>query len=117
MSIELQWTGTEPVWLAGVDGCPAGWLLALARYHPGYDRLERLRFVVYPHFEAILSLAPAPAIIAVDMPIGLLDTPRPGGRDCDQWARRLLRHRSSSITSRMSIAPAAFSVCSGVALG
>jgi predicted RNase H-like nuclease len=47
----------------------------------------------------VLGLSPAPEIIAADMPIGLLDTPRPGGRVCDQLARRLLRRRASSVFS------------------
>jgi len=87
-----------PCWLAGVDGCPAGWIVALALLDAGH-RLSRLRFILCPRFEAVLSLTPAPQIIAIDMPIGLLDTPEPGGRDCDQLARRLLRRRSSSVFS------------------
>jgi predicted RNase H-like nuclease len=31
------------------------------------------------------------------MPIGLLTTPRPGGRDCDRLARQLLGRRASSV--------------------
>ncbi len=88
----------SPCWLAGVDGCPAGWIVALAVLDATH-RLGRLRFILCPNFEAVLRLAPAPQIIAVDMPIGLLDTPEPGGRDCDQLARRLLRRRSSSVFS------------------
>lgn len=87
-----------PYWLAGVDGCPAGWIVALARLAPT-SRLVRLRFILCSHFEGVLSLRPAPEIIAIDMPIGLLDTPQPGGRDCDQLARRLLRRRASSVFS------------------
>ncbi len=87
-----------PYWLAGVDGCPAGWIVALALLSASH-RLSRLRFVLCPHFEALLDLKPRPEVIAIDMPIGLLDTPQPGGRDCDRLARRLLRHRSSSVFS------------------
>ncbi|ETX08432.1 DUF429 domain-containing protein [Candidatus Entotheonella palauensis] len=89
---------TPPYWLAGVDGCRAGWIIALAMLAPN-DRLHRLRFILCSHVEAVLNLAPAPAIIAIDIPIGLLDTPQPGGRDCDQLARRLLRRRASSVFS------------------
>ena len=89
---------TASPWLAGVDGCPGGWVVALARRGPDH-RLSRLRFVVRPHIEDILNLPEAPAIIAIDMPIGLLDVPQPGGRDCDQLARRLLRRRASSVFS------------------
>lgn len=62
-------------------------------------RLTRLQFVLCPNFKAVLNLSPAPAIIAIDIPIGLLDTPQTGGRDCDRLARRLLRRRSSSVFS------------------
>lgn len=89
---------TPPYWLAGVDGCPAGWVAALALWDPNHG-LGRLRFILCPHFEAVLNLSPAPHIIAIDVPIGLLDTPQPGGRDCDRLARRLLRRRASSVFS------------------
>ncbi|MER3422864.1 MAG: hypothetical protein C4293_06165 [Nitrospiraceae bacterium] len=42
---------------------------------------------------------PRPVVIAVDIPIGLLDRPEPGGRPCDREARCLLRERRSSIFS------------------
>ena len=92
---------TVSPWLAGVDGCPGGWIVALAKRGPDC-RLSRLRFVLRPHIEAVLNLPEAPARIAIDMPIGLLDAPRPGGRDCDQLARRLLRRRASSVFSSPS---------------
>lgn len=38
-------------------------------------------------------------IIAVDVPIGLPDVTRPGGRTCDRLARRLLGPRSASVFS------------------
>jgi predicted RNase H-like nuclease len=49
------------------------------------------------HFDEVLSLSPRPAVIAVDIPIGLLDTLQPGGRECDRQARRLLGRRASSV--------------------
>lgn len=60
--------------------------------------LDRLRFTLCKRFSEILTLSEAPSIVAVDIPIGLLDTPRPGGRDCDREARRILgRGRQSSV--------------------
>lgn len=50
-------------------------------------------------FAEILALAERPAVIAVDMPIGLPDSPTPGGRACDRAARRLLGRRGSSVFS------------------
>jgi predicted RNase H-like nuclease len=84
--------------LAGVDGCPAGWIVALALLTPK-ARLSHLKFILCPAFAAVLSLVPSPEVIAIDMPIGLLREPQPGGRRCDQLARRLLRRRSSSVFS------------------
>jgi predicted RNase H-like nuclease len=51
-------------------------------------------------FREVLALPERPAIIAVDMPIGLLPRPSPGGRVCDRDARKLLRRpRASSVFS------------------
>jgi predicted RNase H-like nuclease len=52
-----------------------------------------------PTFAALLAVRPQPTVLAVDMPIGLLQTPRPGGRTCDHQARRLLRRRACSVFS------------------
>jgi predicted RNase H-like nuclease len=38
-------------------------------------------------------------VIAIDIPIGLLDTPQAGGRTCDRQARQLLGRRASSVFS------------------
>ncbi len=88
-----------PYWLAGVDGCRASWIVALARLNPAVNRLDRLQFILCPHFTDVLDMTPTPIVFAVDMPIGLLDTPQLGGRECDQLARRLLGRRSSSVFS------------------
>src|SRR5581483_1101280 len=51
-------------------------------------------------FKDVLNLTPAPKVIAIDIPIGLLDSPQIGGRECDREARRLLKHpRASSVFS------------------
>ena len=51
-------------------------------------------------FREVLDLEPKPSIIAVDIPIGLLDEARSGGRECDKKARQLLGtpRRSSVFT-------------------
>lgn len=75
----------------GLDGCPAGWCAvaldvsdAGIAVHPP---------VIRSFAEALASDA---AVIAVDIPIGLLDVPGP--RSCDIEARRLLgRPRASSV--------------------
>jgi predicted RNase H-like nuclease len=85
-------------WVAGIDGCRAGWIVVLREPHDT-SPAQPLDVRLCPTFEAVLSLQPAPSVIAIDMPIGLLETPRPGGRLCDQQARRLLGRRASSVFS------------------
>lgn len=49
-------------------------------------------------FREVLTLPEKPVVLAVDMPIGLLDRPLPSGRSCDREARKLLRRpRASSV--------------------
>ncbi|MBI3798329.1 MAG: DUF429 domain-containing protein [Deltaproteobacteria bacterium] len=81
-------------WVAGVDGCRAGWVVVLAQQQIGK---QDHHIKLCTHFAEVLSLSPRPAVIAVDIPIGLLDTPQPGGRECDRQARRLLGRRASSV--------------------
>jgi predicted RNase H-like nuclease len=51
----------------------------------------------------VLDYKPAFQVIALATPVGLLAKPRPGGRTCEQDARRLLgRPRSSAIASAPS---------------
>ena len=82
-------------WLAGVDGCRAGWIAAFARPQSGEVRLR-----VVPRFAEVTAAAPeAPAIIAVDIPIGLPEQAGRGGRTADNVARSLLGARRSSVFS------------------
>lgn len=87
----------SPAYVAGVDGCPAGWIVALACMR--HEALHALQFVLCPHFDDVLHLDAAPTVIAVDIPIGLLSEPHPGGRLCDRQARRLLGRRACSVFS------------------
>ena len=64
----------------GVDGCPAGWIVATR------DRVE-----VVPTFDRALVHR---GIVGVDMPIGL---PTRGRRDADRAARALIGARRSSV--------------------
>jgi predicted RNase H-like nuclease len=81
--------------LAGVDSCRAGWVVVVARLDAHDAQEHQVR--ICARFDDVLDLEPAPAVIAVDMPIGLLVEPQPGGRGCDRLARRLLGRRASSI--------------------
>ena len=83
-------------WVAGVDGCHAGWLVVLAG---DYHHAEAHRLLVCRHCDDLLTLEPRPSVIAIDIPIGLLGTFQIGGRVCDREARRLLKARRSSVFS------------------
>ncbi len=89
--------GDKPTetYLAGVDGCRAGWVVVLAHTLTTDARAHQV--MVCPRFAEVLALTPPPALLAVDMPIGLLPVPHPGGRVCDRLARQLLGRRSSSV--------------------
>jgi predicted RNase H-like nuclease len=75
--------------VVGVDGCSGGWIAA-SRRAPGADvccrRVKTL--------EDLFADRITPAVVAVDVPIGLLER---GARECDVAARRLLGSRRSSV--------------------
>lgn len=81
--------------MAGADGCPEGWLVTLLPQ--GELSQASLRFV--PTFGEIALWPDAPAVIAVDMPIGLADRAEGTGRACEIEARRRLGPRQSSVFS------------------
>ncbi|HTS39028.1 MAG TPA: DUF429 domain-containing protein [Xanthobacteraceae bacterium] len=86
--------GSADVWLAGVDGCPAGWMVAFIRTGEAEVRLR-----IVARFNEIFSAVEAPAIIAVDMPIGLPERAGKGGRAAENAVRPLLGARQSSVFS------------------
>ncbi|HXW25620.1 MAG TPA: DUF429 domain-containing protein [Xanthobacteraceae bacterium] len=83
---------TGDVWVAGADGCRAGWMVAFVRAAGGEVRTR-----IVPHFAAIASAPEAPAVVAVDMPIGLPARIGPGGRGPERAVRTLLGRRQSSV--------------------
>ncbi|MGI9408207.1 MAG: DUF429 domain-containing protein [Hyphomicrobiaceae bacterium] len=83
------------LWVAGVDGCPAGWLVVLRNLNAGAAPQK----VIMSSFGDIPALPERPAVIAVDIPIGLPDRTGPGGRGCDVAARKVIGARQSSIFS------------------
>ena len=84
------------MWVAGVDGCRGGWVAVLVEREA--SRVKRAAVYVADRFAEILTIQPALQTVAIDIPIGLLDRPEPGGRLCDREARRLLdRPRASSV--------------------
>jgi predicted RNase H-like nuclease len=86
--------------LVGVDGCRAGWVTAAGDLAASRDRLLLpLDFTIMPTFRALVdALRGGPALIAVDIPIGLPDgLPRDDGRRrVDAEARAFLGPRRAS---------------------
>jgi predicted RNase H-like nuclease len=76
--------------VAGVDGTPRGW--AVVFNEGGVCRVEKVS-VLSNLFGGSVPLE----IVAIDVPIGLLDAYEIGGRACDREARRLLQRRGSSV--------------------
>ncbi|MFZ9126745.1 MAG: DUF429 domain-containing protein [Steroidobacteraceae bacterium] len=66
--------------LAGIDGCPAGWVAAIQA-----DTEVELRLA--SRLKDLVAGLPARSLLAIDMPIGL---PEAGPRECDVLARRRL---------------------------
>jgi predicted RNase H-like nuclease len=76
--------------VAGVDGCRGGWVVVLAEYDGAGEEPGSTTVRLCTSFAEVLALPEAPEIIAIDMPIGLLDRFVAGGRQCDKDARALL---------------------------
>lgn len=85
------------VWLAGMDGCRAGWVLVQAFWDG--TRLTRWHWSCLPTMAAVDKVAPRPHLLALDMPIGLFETPQKGGRVCDRLVRKALGPRRASVFS------------------
>ena len=84
------------MWVAGVDGSRSGWVAVLVELDASHIR--RTAIYLAHRVVEILDREPALHAVAIDIPIGLLDRPHPGGRLCDRAARRLLgRPRASSV--------------------
>lgn len=79
---------TPLVDVIGVDGCASGWIAA-SRDARGAISCRHVNALA-----ELLGEATRPRVIAVDVPIGLLEC---GARDCDVEARRLLGVRRSSV--------------------
>lgn len=80
-------------YVAGVDGCPAGWIAAV---HP-LGQPEASELVLFDTFDSILRHQPHLATIAIDIPIGLPDHVGTGGRGPDRQARAVLGGRQSAV--------------------
>ncbi|MEX1263853.1 MAG: DUF429 domain-containing protein [Actinomycetota bacterium] len=85
-------------WVAGVDGCRAGWVVVLLETSTGASRL-----LGCTTFSEVLALPEQPKVIAVDVPIGLLDRGEPGGRACDREARAILGRQGVRVFSSPTV--------------
>jgi len=79
--------------VAGVDGCRGGWLCVLRQVDPPLSE----RVFIAKTINSILCHPSAPAVIAIDIPIGLPERIAGSGRACDVAARRLLGPRAASV--------------------
>lgn len=79
--------------VAGVDGCKGGWVVARC---DGHAALPAIR--IETHLADVLADHEL-VVVAIDMPMGLLDEAVPGGRGCERAARQFLGRRSSSVFS------------------
>jgi len=82
------------MWVAGVDGCRAGWIVALRDLETG-----ELRSRLIDRVAGISDLKEKPRRIAIDMPMGVAAIATKGGRDCEKAARALLPGKASSVFS------------------
>jgi predicted RNase H-like nuclease len=74
--------------LAGVVPCPGGWLVAGAKLQGITLSPEAPQ--VFGTLVEVFDYKPAFQIVSLAAPIGLLEEPVPGGRQCDRDARRLI---------------------------
>ena len=80
-------------WVAGLDGCPGGWVMVLM----DLDERGPPRRRVLSQFVDALNAEEQPAFIGVDMPIGFPERAVHGGRACERMARQKLGPRRSSV--------------------
>jgi predicted RNase H-like nuclease len=115
MSVDAS---NDAPWLAGLDGCRAGWVAAFVR-PDGEGAQMGVVVRIVPRFADLLTAPEAPAIVAVDMPIGLPDRIGPDGRGPERAIRPLLGARQSSVFSvppRAAIHAADFGAACAAAL-
>ena len=84
----------DDIWLAGVDGCRSGWIAAFVAAD-----LAEVRIRLAPRFADVAAAPEAPAVIAVDIPVGLPERAGYGGRAAENAVRPLLGARQSSVFS------------------
>ncbi len=89
-----------PFHVAGVDGCKAGWFVAIASLTKQNDiaapcELTLRNVFIADSFSEVLSKTIDCVLVCIDIPIGLSSGHKP--RECDVAARKLLGKRASSV--------------------
>jgi predicted RNase H-like nuclease len=84
--------------VVGLDGYRGGWIGCL---WTGPDRPAAV-VALASLADAETALPPNTAVLAIDIPLGLDEAARPGGRECDQLARQRIGARRSSVFSSPS---------------
>jgi predicted RNase H-like nuclease len=79
-------------WVAGADGCKAGWIVAFASTSHADVHVR-----VVTKFADIFVAPEQPGVVAVDIPIGLPAHVGPQGRGPERAVRPLLGERQSSV--------------------
>src|SRR5215475_15221087 len=121
-SIGVMDRSSPDEWLAGVDGCRAGWVAVFVRpagAQPGAQPNAEVRLRVVPRFAAVLAAPEAPTVVAVDIPIGLPARAGYGGRAAENAVRPLLGARQSSVfsvPSRAALEAVDYRAACGIAL-
>lgn len=83
---------SKNVWLAGVDGCKGGWVVALGQVNGVTEKPFFIRSI-----GDIFNGKSAPSLVAIDVPIGLPTHSPVGGRKPEPELRKLLRGKESSV--------------------
>lgn len=89
----------QPIMVAGVDGCKAGWFVATTSVMMENEinifcKFSLKNIFVAGTFAEVLSKTLDCTLVCIDIPIGLSDN---GQRQCDQAARKILGLRASSV--------------------
>ena len=83
----------RPTQIAGVDGCKAGWI-AVTAIPKAFEKAE---VKIFASFAELISQLAARSIIAIDMPIGVPERTKKGGREPDWAAREFLGSQRASV--------------------
>jgi predicted RNase H-like nuclease len=84
--------------IAGVDGCPFGWLCITKNLNDGIIKSQ-----IFSSATELFDQNPQPQIFAIDIPIGIPDA---GSRQCDVLARKMLGPKRGTSVFPAPIRPA-----------